>query len=497
MKLAQLFSILNQFNLGTSDSGVGSDEVRLLTSDSKLAEKGSVYVAVKGTKVDGHSFIPQVVKQGVIGLVVEDKKYIPAQFKGAVAIVPNSRKALGQLAAQFYDNPSSELFCVGVTGTNGKTTTTYFIEQILKKFNWNTGVIGTTGHFLNQKTWPTELTTPDAITLQNRLRQFRDERADAVAFEVSSISLHQYRVQNVDFDVMVFLNFSRDHLDYHGNMAEYLRCKELLFSEYASQVQKKRMQAVLFGDDQSVRSVKMDPRVEPVFFGKGPMNDFEIKIIKSDLTGTQFSLKSKYGIEEIFLPVPGEHNVLNVTAAAIAALHAGMSLSSIKNAISQITGVPGRWERVQNNKGYNVFVDFAHTPEAMSSLLNEVHKLRNQQSRVITVFGCGGGRDKGKRPVMGEVSQAKSDLVIVTSDNPRDEDPMEIINEIVSGMDVSKKNFSTEPDRREAINKALNAARPHDIVLIVGKGHEKFQLIGPKKIPFDDGKVASELIEKI
>lgn len=493
MKITQLFSVINQFKLGALPDA----EVSGITSDSNRVITGSVYVAIPGTKVDGHSYIDQAIAKGAIALVVQDSAWVPANFTGAVATVTNTRSALGTLAAQYYGNPSAALFCVGVTGTNGKTTTTFFVEQILRHFDWSTGVIGTTGHFLNEKSWPTELTTPDAVTLQERLNDFKKNGANAVAFEVSSIALDQRRVEGIAFDAMIFLNFSRDHLDYHKTMEDYFKCKELLFNEYAGRIKNKKILAVINGDDPKVRGVKIDPHVETLTFGQTPNNDFVISILKSDLAGTKFKLKSKHGEHQFNLPIPGVHNVYNASAAGISALHAGVSMATVIKAVGQLKGVPGRWQKVENNKKLHVLVDFAHTPEAMTSLLTEINKLRAKESRIITVFGCGGGRDKGKRPILGKISQESSDSVIVTSDNPRDENPNSIISEIIAGMNPQKPNFAAIEDRRAAINKALMSARPHDIVLIVGKGHEKVQIVGSQKIPFDDYAVAAELLQKL
>lgn len=501
MKLSQLLSLFPQLGWGDTRT----EEVLGLSSDSRQIKPGWVFVAVKGFSQDGHQFIQSAVDSGAIALVVEDKINIPKDFSGAVVQVDNARKALDKLAARFYGDPAANLFCVGITGTNGKTSVTYMVEHLLTAFGWPTGVLGTINHHLGDKKWEAELTTPDPVTLQKRMREFNALNAKAVAFEVSSHALDQGRADQIPFDVGVFTNLTRDHLDYHQDMESYFSAKQKLFSELLRNSPKPQTFAILNADDPYGKKIKVGDGVRRWFYseaknGRQDQNsDFSFKIVDLGYWGSQFTLATPRGSVEVKLPIPGKHNVYNSVAALAVAVAAGMSLDRAAAALTTFKGVPGRLEAVENSKGIHVFVDYAHTDDALQSVLNtlgDIRRLVQANNKIITVFGCGGDRDKGKRPLMAQVAERLSDLVIITSDNPRTEEPSSIIEDCLKGLNEVqlKQKVKTEVDRRKAIASALQFAEEGDVILIAGKGHEKYQIIGKEKKPFDDVAVAKEIL---
>ena len=465
-----------------------------ITQDSRLAAPGMVFVALRGTTVDSHKYLPEVAAKRVTALVVEDDSGIPSDFKGAIVKVPSSRRALDQLAARFYGSPANDLFCTGVTGTNGKTTVTYMVEKILNHFGWPTGVMGTIDHHLGARQWASSLTTPDALTLQMRLKEFKDLGARAAAFEVSSHALQQARVESLPFRVGIFTNFTRDHLDYHKNMQEYFAAKERLFSELLGRDATASV-AILNADDPQVKETRVREGVTTWFYGASNA-DFSFRILRQDLNGTLFNLNTPRGNCEIHLPFPGVHNVYNAVAALAAALFAGVSLQTAADALAGFYGAPGRLQKVPNDRGLHIFVDYAHTDDAMRTVLRAVNELRGGKGRIINVFGCGGGRDAGKRPLMAKASSETADVMIVTSDNPRGEDPLAIIEQVVAGIPRNwTGNKMIEPDRRQALAIALQSAHEGDVILVTGKGHEDYQIVGDLKLPFSDVLVLSELLK--
>jgi UDP-N-acetylmuramoyl-L-alanyl-D-glutamate--2,6-diaminopimelate ligase len=494
LKLAQLLSIFPQLRWGDA----ASLDALEVTQDSRAVKAGTVFVAIRGNSGDGHRFLGKAADQGAIALIVEDDQQIPADYKGAVVKVPSSRRALDQLARRFYGNPAGELFCVGVTGTNGKTTVTYMVEAILNHFGWPTGVMGTIDHHFEKHKWASQLTTPDPLTLHRRLREFVALGARAAAFEVSSHALDQARAESIPFAAAVFTNFTRDHLDYHHTMEQYFRAKERLFNELLGNHPSYAV-AVLNGDDPEIRKVRVKEGVTVWWFGKNAA-DFTFRVMKQDLNGSFFHLSSPRGTCEVHLPCPGEHNIYNAVAAIAACCAAGCSLQTAGEALSKFYGAPGRLEKVPNKKGVHIFVDYAHTDDALRTVLKALSALRaemNSKAKILTVFGCGGDRDKGKRPMMSMAATELSDTVLITSDNPRSEDPLGIIEDIKTGV---PKNWSgrllVEPDRRKALDLALQLAGEGDVILVAGKGHEDYQIVGDKKLSFSDVQVVTELLNE-
>lgn len=494
MKLQHLFSILP----GIPENAFAHIEVTGVFNDARLVTPGSVFVAIRGSKLDGHSFLADAAAKGAAAVVVEDRSQVPADFAGVVLQVPNSREVLDILASRFYWDPGQELFCVGVTGTNGKTSVTYMTEAILNHGKIPTGVIGTVNHHLGEKVWPSEMTTPDPVFLQRRLREFRAEGAMAVAMEVSSHALDQKRVDSVPFNTVIFTNLTRDHLDYHQTMENYLEAKQRLFTDLLWKTHKRPCFAIINTADKYGRRLRVaDPAVLWTYGAKD--SDIRYEIIKMDFALTHFKVWTPMGEGEVKLPMSGTHNVMNALAALGAGLSAGLPLSVCVEALNSFTGVPGRLQSVPNNKDLAVFVDYAHSPDALENVLTSLNKVRESlqsEARIWTIFGCGGDRDKGKRPLMAQMALKYSDEVVITSDNPRTENPDAIIQDILTGVAASDKNKTTTiADRKEAIQETLKKARSGDVILIAGKGHEDYQIVGTQKFPFSDVKVAEEALQ--
>jgi UDP-N-acetylmuramoyl-L-alanyl-D-glutamate--2,6-diaminopimelate ligase len=468
-----------------------------LTTNSKLVKKNFLFIAERGVSSDGHQYIPMAIANGATALLVEDPSLVPSDYLGLVLKTDHTRALAPILAASFYNNPSEKLFCVGVTGTNGKTSFTYLIEHLFNSINRPTGVIGTINHHLARRVWPTEMTTPHPIELQQRLADFVDHGAKTLAIEVSSHALDQKRIEGIEFDVGVFTNLTRDHLDYHSTMDEYFAVKQRFFTEILQQSTKKDVVAIINRDDPWGVQMSSGSHARVWSYGAAG-TDFSYQLETMNFSGTQFKLFTPSGNISIKSPLIGVHNIYNVMAAIGAALAGGLSLSQIESAITTFAGIPGRLQLVPNSKQISVLVDYAHSPDALENVLKSLQKVRqdfNSKGKIICVFGCGGDRDKGKRPLMARVAECLSDLVIVTSDNPRTEDPLQIINDIQKGFSPAISSTPLiEPDRAKAIELALSHAKTNDVILIAGKGHEDYQIIGKEKFYFSDYETARKLL---
>lgn len=495
MNLQQLFSVLP----GVPESGLADIEVSGLYNDARKVTPGGVFVAIRGVKLDGHVFLPDAIDKGASALVVEDADKVPKEYKGLVVRVQNCRESLDLLASHFYDDPGLDLFCVGVTGTNGKTSVTYMVEAILNKGRIPTGVIGTVNHHLGDQVWPSDMTTPDPIFLQKRLREFCDAGAKAVAIEVSSHALDQKRVESVPFNTVIFTNLTRDHLDYHETMEKYLEAKQRLFTDLLWKTEKHPSFAIINTNDKYGRRLKVaGPSVLWTYGNKD--SDLRYEILRMDFALTHFKVYTPSESVDVFLPMSGVHNVMNALAAIGTGLSAGLTLQHCAEALGDFTGVPGRLQAVPNNKKVSVFVDYAHSPDALENVLTALTKVRENlksSAKIWTIFGCGGDRDKGKRPLMAEMAAKYSDRVVVTSDNPRTEDPQTILNEVLKGIPSSyAANSEAILDRKDAIEQTLLKADDGDVILIAGKGHEDYQIIGTQKFPFSDVLVAEEALKR-
>ncbi len=450
---------------------------------------GSVFVAVAGAKADGHDFLSEAVARNAAVLVVSNAAKVPVNFTGYVLTVENTRKTLGFLASRYFGNPSHHFYAVGVTGTNGKTSLTFLIEHLLNECGFLTGVIGTVNHHLEKRVWPASLTTPSPLELHHRLKDFKDEGATALAMEVSSHAIDQYRVDGVSFNCAVFTNLSHDHMEYHGNMESYFAAKERLFGELLWQSGKHPLYAIINQDDEWGKKIRVADSATVWTYGREPSH-FRFQIKKSDFEGTEFTLEVQGKTHEVYTPLIGLYNVYNTVAAMAVAEAAGMDRNKIIYSLESFRGIPGRLQRVPNEMGLHLYVDYAHTPDALENVLKALNKIRDEmkaKNKIWTVFGCGGDRDKTKRPMMGKVAVENSDYVIITSDNPRNEDPVTIINDIKLGIDTqSMIKTHVQVNRTLAFEWLLSQVKPGDIALVAGKGHEDYQIIGEVKTHFSD-----------
>jgi len=506
LKLTALLSALPEFKSEKKSSSVSlhleshsSVEVQGITADARQVRPGFVFVAIPGTQTDGHQYLPQACEAGAMAVVVEKRDLVPPSFAGVVLVVESTRAILGSLASQFYNNPSSQLFCFGVTGTNGKTSITYMLETILEKVRIPCGVLGTTGHHLGTEHWSTEVTTPGPVVLQQRLAEMKEAGARAVAMEVSSHALEQNRVDGVNFNTVIFTNLTQDHLDYHSSMEEYFHTKQRLFTEVLRRTNKNPHFAVVNIDDPWGARLRVDGYAGLWSYGKKKSADFCYRIVDMDFSRTDFELRTPFGFYYGSLPMCGEHNVANAIGAVAAAASGGVEVSTALEALARFPGVPGRLQTIENDKGLHVFVDYAHSPDALENVLRALGQVRKKiksSGNIWTVFGCGGDRDKGKRPLMAQAAEKGSDFLVVTSDNPRTENPQVIVQEIVNGLSSQghAENVFVEVDRKEALALVFKKAKPNDVILIAGKGHEDYQIVGTNKIHFSDVEIAKELL---
>ncbi|WP_372663036.1 UDP-N-acetylmuramoyl-L-alanyl-D-glutamate--2,6-diaminopimelate ligase [Cohnella sp.] len=469
-------------------------EIHSLEVDSRKVKPGCLFVCLPGHTVDGHDFAEQAIERGAAALVTARELPISA----AQLIVPDTRQALAMLADFFYGRPSHQLRPVGITGTNGKTTTTYLIEQIWADAGVAAGVIGTIETRYGGQSFPMSGTTPDILQLQQIFHSMVEAGTERCVIEVSSHALEQGRVKGAHFRTAVFTNLTQDHLDYHGTMEAYEAAKGLFFSRLGntfSDNPKERCFSVLNADDEASHRFAKLTSSEVLTYGiekEAHLQAFKVRISAS---GTSFELHSFRGNRQVNLQLVGKFNVYNALAALGSALCEGIDLDAAIHSLERISGVPGRVEAVNEGQPYAVIVDYAHTPDSLENVLRTVKELTNGE--VICVFGCGGDRDKTKRPIMGRIAAELADRIIVTSDNPRTEDPLVILNEIEVGLKAagtSSERYALEPDRRAAIQKAVDMASSGDVVLIAGKGHETYQIIGGHTQDFDDRLAAKEAI---
>lgn len=502
MKLRQLLKGIDVINI----SGDMEGEVSTVCYAADKCEEGSLFVAIPGLKHDGHDFIPEAVSRGAKYIVQERDVRFPGPL--TVIEVAGSRRALGILAKNYFGNPSAGLVLIAVIGTNGKTTITYLLESILRTAGLKCGVIGTVNYRFNDKTYPAPNTTPESYELQRILRQMADSGVTHVVAEVSSHALDLKRVDDCDFDLGIFTNLTRDHLDYHKTMENYFQAKKRFFSEVLPQSGKTHGQKmVINNDDRWGREILAEATLPALSYGIEDDCNIKATDYELSLSGITARINISGKALSVSSSLIGKFNLYNILAAAGASAILNIPQELIKAGIENLSCVPGRLENVESNSGFHVFIDYAHTDDALRRVLQNLAALKKK--RLITVFGCGGDRDRGKRPLMGEASVNYSDLAIVTSDNPRLEDPLAIIREIETGIDRRKikkiesdqlnivngvHSYAVIPDREKAITAAINTASVEDIVLIAGKGHEDYQIVGTTKLPFDDRVVAAHAL---
>jgi UDP-N-acetylmuramoyl-L-alanyl-D-glutamate--2,6-diaminopimelate ligase len=462
-----------------------------ITDDSRKVQSGDCFVAVPGLHEDARRFVPEAVGRGATLVLTEGEALAMAV---AQVLVPSARVALARAADAYYGHPSRRLTVVGITGTNGKTTTSYLVEALLQARGLATGVIGTIQYRFGDRIFPAGQTTPDALALQAMLASMYEDGIRGVAMEVSSHALAQARVDELTFDVGVFTNLTQDHLDFHGTFAEYRRAKRRLF-ELLDRSSKPGRTAVVNADDPAGAEMVRGLSVPVLTFGLGEPAAIRGLQWSSTLEGIRMAARTPGGRLELASPLIGEHNVSNLLAAVATGVALGLAPPAIAQALGTVGAVPGRFEQVQAGQPFLVVVDYAHTPDALERVLATARKLT--RGRLGVVFGCGGDRDRGKRPLMGAIAARLGDRVWVTSDNPRSERPEAIIDEIVAGVrraGLEEACYVRQPDRRRAIAEALGWARAGDAVVIAGKGHETCQIVGAHVLPFDDRQVAREIL---
>ena len=494
-------------------TGETPKEIKGIAYHSGQVEKGFLFVAVRGLEVDGHQFIGEAIQKGAEVVVSEEED---GRASRTMILVPNSRQALAKISSNFYHHPSSQMKLIGVTGTNGKTTTTFLLESIFKKAGYATGVIGTINYRYGQRITAASNTTPESLELQRILWEMLREGTSHVIMEVSSHGLDLDRVLGCHFDSVVFTNLTSEHLDYHKTLEQYFESKKKLFSDLLINSQKTRRVAVTNHDDPRGEQIVKGIDLPVIRYGLSLSCDISADQVVSTFEGLSCRIKTLKGDFSIHSKLIGDFNLYNILAAVAAGMAMEVPLKMIKEGVEGLEGVPGRFEKVDNKKGIHVIIDYAHTHDALERVLLGIRNILKSESqegerKVITVFGCGGDRDRTKRPLMGEVAGRLSDLAILTSDNPRTEDPLAIMDEVEVGFKAvplkewhppeiqpwrSERGYFKIPDRREAIRMAIRLAQPLDILLIAGKGHEDYQIIGKKRFPFDDRVEAKKVLEE-
>ncbi len=470
--------------------------VRGASSDSRKTEPGDLFICVRGLVSNGHDFIPAAIARGAAALLVEDISRAP---EGVTAVaVPDTRAAMARVASNLYDFPTRELGLIGVTGTNGKTTTAFLIRAIMSRLG-GVGLIGTVHNIISGEIRPVERTTPEALDLQRLFREMVNAGDRYAVIEASSHALELHRVDLCEFDVGVFTNLTRDHLDFHGDFASYLLAKaklfEMLGESYGAKPKEGPKFAVLNADDKSSEKLRKFCRVPVYTYGIKCPADIHAGDIALSPEGSSFTVYSRWGDVRVNLALIGEFNVYNALAAFAVGIGMGIPPVEVAQSLDSVKGVPGRFELVPEARGFSVVVDYAHTPDGLENVLHAARRIA--KNRVITVFGCGGDRDKAKRPMMGEIAARLADISFITSDNPRSEDPEAITREVEDGAKrVVGARYRIVVDREQAILEAIDEAQEGDLVLIAGKGHENYQVFHDRVMPFDDREVVREALAR-
>ena len=474
--------------------GQSSVAVRGLAYHSGRIQPGFIFFCLKGNRADGHDFIPQAVAAGAVAVILEKDR----EVQGAVKIlVPNVRAAMAAISQLFYDSPAAKLRLIGVTGTNGKTTTTHLIEAIMAAQNCKTGLLGTIKYKIGRESLPVLATTPEAPDLQQALYLMVESGVRYAIMEVSSHALELNRVSGCDFNLAILTNVTDDHLDFHQTYTRYLAAKGKFFSQLGGSFLKDSRPrfAVLNCNDANYEYFLRQATVQSISYGIKNPADIRAQEVEVKDSGVKYKLLSPWGEADFSLQLTGYFNIYNALAATSAALLEGFELPAIKDALEKVKGVPGRFERIDLGQDFAVIVDYAHTPDGLDNILQTAREFC--RGKIITIFGCGGERDRAKRPVMGQIAGKYSDYCILTSDNPRGEDPWQIICEVEAGLQEVKapgNGYTIQPDRYEAIKLGIELARPGDMVIIAGKGHENYQIFSDYTISFSDREVAAEII---
>jgi UDP-N-acetylmuramoyl-L-alanyl-D-glutamate--2,6-diaminopimelate ligase len=470
-------------------------EISKVQYDSRKIQRSDCFVAIKGTASDGQTFIQSAINQGAKVVVLQDDKVLPdalCMHAGVIkVIVPDSRRALAIMSENYFGHPSKKLKLIGITGTNGKTTTSHLVKSILEAGGEKVGLIGTIEYKIGEQIISATHTTPESLELNELFALMVENNCTSISMEVSSHALDQSRVYGLDFDVAVFTNLTQDHLDYHVTMGNYFEAKKILFSYL-----KPSSCAVINQDDQWGIQLLRSVGVRKISYGINSVADVFAKEVRLSINGTTFVINNDQRECTVSIPLIGTFNVYNVLAAYAAGIALGLSQEQILTGIRNLKNVRGRFERIASPAGWTAIIDYAHTPDALENCLKTIHDVlpKTNRGRIITVFGAGGDRDKTKRPMMGSIAGDYSDLVIVTSDNPRTEVPETIIDDIMRGI-TNHAKVLREVDRQTAIERAIKSAQRGDVVLIAGKGHEDYQIIGKEKKHFSDREVVENLLK--
>jgi UDP-N-acetylmuramoyl-L-alanyl-D-glutamate--2,6-diaminopimelate ligase len=469
-------------------------EVNKLQYDTRKLQRGDCFVALKGTTSDGHAYLQSALNQEVKVVVLQDDNALPdplCMHAGVIkVVVPDTRKALAVMSSNFYGHPSKKLKFIGVTGTNGKTTTSHLVKSILEAAGEKVGLVGTIEYRIGDRIIPATHTTPESLELNELFASMVENKCTSVSMEISSHALDQSRVFGLDFDVAIFTNLTQDHLDYHGTMEKYFEAKKSLFMDL-----KPSGCAVINHDDRRGVQIRDAIKSKAISYGITSAADIQVKNMKFSIAGTALTLSNGQGEFAFNMPLIGKFNVYNVLAAYAAGKALGIPREKILEGIHNVKNVRGRFERITSPAGWTAIVDYAHTPDALENCLRTIHDILPTQNRgrIITVFGAGGDRDKTKRPLMGRIAGDYSDIVIVTSDNPRTENSEKIIDDIMQGV-IRHASVLREVDRRTAIERAVRGAQRGDVILVAGKGHEDYQVIGKEKIHFSDREILESLL---
>lgn len=498
MKLSKLLDCITVSKLFQTGYGralaVHDTEIHGIQYDSRKIQQGDLFVAIRGNESDGHSFISNAIKNGAKVVVLEDDKIVPDSIfmhsEVVKIVVPNTRIALSQMSNMYFDYPSKKMKMIGVTGTNGKTTTTHLIKSLLELSGNKVGLIGTIEYKIGDTIMPAIHTTPESLELNMILNQMVESGCSTTVMEVSSHSLHQHRVDGIVFNAAVFTNLTQDHLDYHGTLENYFNSKKILFDTLQP-----NSWAVVNIDDEWGRKISKSTKANILTYGSSIDADLFSKDISLSMEGTKFSVVYKGQDIQIESKLIGRFNVSNILAAFGIGVTMEIPIEIIQKAIYAADTVCGRFEQIKSQQGWTAIIDYAHTPDALEKALKAIHDVfdSSRQCKVITIFGCGGNRDRTKRPLMAKIASQFSDISIITSDNPRNENPETIIDEIMVGMKQGTE-IHREVDRKNAIELALRLARKDDVVLIAGKGHENYQIIGNNRFHFNDREVVEEFI---
>jgi len=494
MNLTVLLSSINVKKIvGNTDI-----DIKGLSYDSRTVSKDFIFFALNGAHTNGTEFADQAISKGAVCIISETEI---KDCKCTNIIVDDILGTMSKISAKFYDYPDKKLTIIGVTGTNGKTSITYMTESLLKSFNIDIGVIGTISYRYAKVVIDAPNTTPQSLDLYKMMAEMVESKIKYLIMEVSSHSLVLGRVAGIEFDTAVFTNLTQDHLDFHKDMNTYFNAKKMLFYSLTTNLKNNKKFAIINTDDIYGKKLLEDTNItaNKISYSTSSKNSSLFCLAKDVLLnsdGSRFNLESSFGNAQVNINQIGLHNIYNILAVICICISIGIDLKQVIENLKRMTGAPGRLEKIKSNKNFSVIVDYAHTDDALKNVLSAIKNLN--PAKIITVFGCGGNRDKTKRPKMAKVACNMSDFVFITSDNPREEDPIEITKDVEAGAkEINKTNYKVVIDRKEAIKEAIASANKNDVVLIAGKGHENYQIIGRTKIHFDDREIAFETLNKI